>query len=233
MKTAVFGTGIVGQVIANRLAGLGHAVTIGTRDVSKTLARTDKGPYGNPPFSEWHQQNSLVQVKTYAEAAAASEIIFNCTQGQGSIEAFKLAGERNIKGKIIVDISNPLDFSKGFPPSLSIVNTDSLGETIQRTFPETNVVKTLNTMNCYLMVNPSALPGDHTVFMSGNDAAAKSSVLEILKSFGWKESNVIDLGDITTARGTEQLLQIWVRLYSKLQNGMFNFNVVIGQAPKA
>jgi hypothetical protein len=226
MKTAVFGTGIVGQVIANRLAGLGHAVTIGTRDVSKTLARTDKDSYGNPPFAEWQKQNSDVQLKTYTEAAANSEIIFNCTQGQGSIEALKLAGDSNLKGKIIVDVSNPLDFSKGFPPSLSIVNIDSLGETIQRTFPDTKVVKTLNTMNCFLMVNPAALPGDHKVFMSGNDVAAKSSVLEILKSFGWKEHNIIDLGDITTARGTEQLLPIWVRLYSKLQNGMFNFNIV-------
>ncbi|HCW08175.1 MAG TPA: NADP oxidoreductase, partial [Cytophagales bacterium] len=97
----------------------------------------------------------------------------------------------------------------------------------QRTFPETKVVKTLNTMNCYLMVNPAALPGDHNVFMSGNDGTAKSSVTEILKSFGWKETNIIDLGDITTARGTEQLLPIWVRLYSKLQNGMFNFNIVV------
>lgn len=232
MKAAVFGTGIVGQVIANRLAGLGHSVTVGTRDVAKTMARTEKGPYGNPPFSEWHKQNSSVKVETYAKAAAASDIIFNCTQGQGSVEALQQAGAANVKGKIIVDISNPLDFSRGFPPSLSVVNTDSLGETLQRTFPDAKVVKTLNTMNCLLMVNPAALPGDHTVFVSGNDAAAKSTVGDILKSFGWKESNIIDLGDITTARGTEQLLPVWVRLFSKFQHGMFNFNVVIGQAPK-
>lgn len=229
MKTAVFGTGIVGQTIANRLVGLGHEVTIGTRDVNKTLTRTEKGPYGNPPFVEWHNQNSTIKLAAYADAAAASEIIFNCTQGHGSVEAFQLAGNSNIKGKIIIDVSNPLDFSKGFPPSLSIVNTDSLGETLQRTFPEIKVVKTLNSMNCFLMVNPTALSGDHTVFMSGNDDTAKTSVTNLLKSFGWMEKNIIDLGDITTARGTEQLLPIWVRLYSKLQTGMFNFNVVVGR----
>lgn len=234
MKIAVFGTGIVGQVIANRLAGLGHSVTIGTREVAKTLARTDKDPYGNPPFGEWYKQNKgNVKLGTYSEAASTAEIIFNCTMGQGSIDALKQAGEANLKGKILIDISNPLDFSKGMPPFLSPGNTDSLGELIQRTFPDLKVVKTLNTMNCFLMVNPVALPGDHTVFVSGNDANAKTSAKEILTSFGWKEKNIIDLGDITTARGTEQLLPIWVRLYGALQNPMFNFNIVVGTPPKA
>ena len=229
MKIAVFGTGIVGQVIATRLAGLGHSVTIGTREVTKTLSRTDKDPYGNPPFVEWYKQNkSIVNLGTYSEAAASAEIIFNCTQGQGSVDALKQAGTDNLKGKIVVDISNPLDFSKGMPPFLSPGNTDSLGELIQRTFPEVKVVKTLNTMNCFLMVNPSLVPGDHNVFVSGNDAAAKTTAKEILKSFGWKESNMIDLGDITTARGTEQLLPIWIRLYGTLQNPMFNFKIVVG-----
>ena len=233
MKIAVFGTGIVGQVIANRLAGLGHSVTIGTRDAAKTLARTDKDPYGNPPFGEWYTQNkSTIKLGTFSDAAAQAEIIFNCTMGQGSVDALKQAGHANLKGKIIVDISNPLDFSKGMPPFLSPGNTDSLGELIQRTFPEVKVVKTLNTMNCFLMVNPTALPGDHTVFVSGNDSDAKTTVKGFLKSFGWKESNVIDLGDITTARGTEQLLPIWIRLYGVLQNPMFNFNIVIGAVPK-
>lgn len=230
MKTAVFGTGIVGQVIANRLAGLGHAVIIGTRDVSKTVARTEKDNYGNPPFGEWLKQNASIKVGTYAEAATASEIIFNCTQGQGSIDALKQAGDKNLKGKIIIDIANPLDFSKGMPPFLAPGNTDSLGESIQRTFPETKVVKTLNTMNCFLMVNPAALPGDHNVFVSGNDTNAKAAAKEILNSFGWKESNIIDLGDITTARGTEQLLPIWIRLYGALKTPMFNFQVVVGKA---
>jgi 8-hydroxy-5-deazaflavin:NADPH oxidoreductase len=229
MKTAVFGTGIVGQVIANRLEGLGHHVIIGTRDVSKTLSRTDKDHYGNPPFGEWLSQNKEIKVGTYVEAASGAEIIFNCTQGQGSIEALKQAGVQNLKGKIIIDIANPLDFSKGMPPFLSPGNTDSLGESIQREFPDVKVVKTLNTMNCFLMVNPAALPGDHNVFVSGNDANAKSDVKDILKSFGWKETNIIDLGDITTSRGTEQLLPIWIRLYGTLKTAMFNFQIVVGK----
>lgn len=229
MKTAVFGTGIVGQVIASRLAGLGHTVIIGTRDTNSTLSRTTKDAYGNPPFSEWYNSNkTAVKLGTYEEAALASEIIFNCTMGQGSVQALELAGPTNLKGKIIIDISNPLDFSKGMPPTLSPGNTDSLGELIQRTFPETQVVKTLNTMNCFLMVNPAALPGDHNVFLSGNETSAKDTAKEILRSFGWKDSNMIDLGDITTARGTEQLLPIWIRLYSVLKNPMFNFKVVVG-----
>jgi len=233
MKISVFGTGVVGQVIAARLAGLGHAVTIGTRDVAKTLARSDKDPYGNPPFSEWYKQNSdTVKLGTYSEAGASAEIIFNCTMGLGSVEALKQAGEGNLKGKILIDISNPLDFSKGMPPFLSPGNTDSLGELIQRTFPEVKVVKTLNTMNCFLMVNPQALPGDHSVFVSGNDVAAKATAKEILKSFGWKENNMIELGDISTARGTEQLLPIWIRLYGALQTPMFNFKIVIAPASK-
>jgi 8-hydroxy-5-deazaflavin:NADPH oxidoreductase len=229
MKAAVFGTGIVGQVIANRLAGLGHTVTIGTRDVAKTLNRTAKDPYGNPPFGEWYKQNgNSVKLGTYAEAAQSAEMIFNCTSGQGSIDALKQGGNNGLKGKIIVDIANPLDFSQGMPPTLSPGNTDSLGELIQRTFPEAKVVKTLNTMNCFVMVNPAAIPGDHNVFVSGNDDSSKTAVKDVLKSFGWKESNMIDLGDITTARGTEQLLPIWIRLYGVLKNPMFNFRIVVG-----
>jgi 8-hydroxy-5-deazaflavin:NADPH oxidoreductase len=231
MKTAVFGTGIVGQVMARRLADLGHSVIIGTRDADKTLTRTEKDMYGNPPFAEWYKQNKeTIKLGSYAEAASSSEIIFNCTLGQASVEALQSAGDTHLKGKIIIDVSNPLDFSKGMPPTLSPVNTDSLGELIQRTFPEAQVVKTLNTMNCFLMVNPAALPDDHNVFVSGNDATAKNTVKVILESFGWKESNIIDLGDITTARGTEQLLPIWIRLYGILQTPMFNFNIVVGKA---
>lgn len=188
--------------------------------------------YGNPPFSVWQSQHPKVKVVTFAEAAGHGEILLNCTAGMASLEALRLAGEKNLNGKTLIDISNPLDFSKGMPPSLTVSNTDSLAEQIQRTFPQLKVVKSLNTMNSYIMANPSLVPGDHNVFMSGNDAEAKSKVKGILKSFGWKENNVIDLGDITTARGTEQLLPIWVRLYGKLQNPMFNFHVVVGAPPK-
>jgi 8-hydroxy-5-deazaflavin:NADPH oxidoreductase len=131
-----------------------------------------------------------------------------------------------------MDVANPLDFSKGMPPVLNPCNTDSLAELLQRTFPDLRVVKTLNTMNCYLMVNPSLIPGDHHVFVSGNDAAAKATAISILKSFGWTDNNILDLGDIITARGTEQLLPIWLRLWGKLQTPMFNFKIVVAPPQK-
>jgi 8-hydroxy-5-deazaflavin:NADPH oxidoreductase len=228
MNITVLGTGIVGQIIAAKLAGLGHAVTIGTRDVEKTLAKNTKDGMGNPPFSEWYNQNknkSKIKLAAYADAAPSAELLFNCTSGQASVDAIKALGNTS-KGKILIDVANPLDFSKGFPPSLSVVNTDSLGEVIQRTFPDIKVVKTLNTMTCFIMVNPAIVPGDHDVFVSGNDEGAKTKAKEILQSFGWTNSNIIDLGDITTARGTEQLLPIWVRLMKSMNTPMFNFKIV-------
>ena len=152
---------------------------------------------------------------------------FNCTSGGGSLDALKLAGENNLKGKIIVDLANPLDFSKGMPPSLSVVNTNSLGEEIQKAFPNSKIVKALNTMWCGLMVNPAMInSGDHSVFISGNDAAAKEEVKEILTSFGWHEKNILDLGDITKARGTEMYLPLWLNIYGATNNGAFNIKIV-------
>jgi predicted dinucleotide-binding enzyme len=144
----------------------------------------------------------------------------------GSLAALELAGSNNLAGKILIDIANPLDFSKGMPPSLSISNTDSLGEQIQKAFPKTKVVKALNTLSAPLMVNPGLLAdGDHHIFICGDDAEAKSQVTASLQEwFGWK--NIIDLGDITTARGTEMLLPVWIRLWGALGTPMFNFKIV-------
>jgi len=137
----------------------------------------------------------------------------------------KSAGEANLAGKVLVDVSNPLDFSKGMPPTLSVSNTDSLGEQIQRAYPKTHVVKTLNTLNAKLMVEPKSLAGgEHDLFLSGNDAGAKGQVRELLQTFGWK--TIHDLGDISTARGTEMLLPIWLRLWGALGNADFNFKIV-------
>jgi len=231
MKIAVFGTGVVGQIISEKLENLDHEVTIGTRNVEEALSRSGKDNFGRPGFGEWHSNHPKVKVATYAVAAAGGDLIVNATNGTGTMPALEQAGSKNLAGKVMIDISNPLDFSKGFPPSLFICNTDSLGEQIQRAYPELKVVKSLNTMNAYIMVNPAVLPEDHTVFMNGNDAGAKDEVRELLKSFGWREKNIIDMGDITTARGTEQLLPIWVRLYGSLKNPMFNFKIVMGAIP--
>jgi 8-hydroxy-5-deazaflavin:NADPH oxidoreductase len=226
MNIAIFGTGMVGQTLGAKLAELGHKVMIGTRDTAKTLTRSDKDAFGNPPFSEWQQQHQGVKLGTFAEAANHGELIINATSGAGALEALKLAHEDNLNGKVLIDTSNPLDFSQGMPPSLLVSNTDSLGEQIQRAFPQVKVVKTLNTVNAYLMVNPAQLAqGAHTLFVSGNDQAAKAQVTDLLKNgFGWQD--IIDLGDISTARGTEMFIPLWTRLLNALQTPMFSFKVV-------
>ncbi len=224
MKIAVLGTGVVGQALAGRLAELGHDVTVGTRDVAATLARTTPDGMGNPPYAVWAAEHPQVRLATLADAAGA-ELLVNATSGAVSIAALRAAGIDNLAGKILIDIANPLDFSNGFPPNLFVKDTDSLGEQIQAAFPQLRVVKTLNTLTAPLMVNPTALAaGDHSIFVSGNDAEAKKTVTGILESFG--HTDVIDLGDITTARGTEMLLPLWLRLMGALNTPMFNLKVV-------
>lgn len=216
MKIAVLGTGTVGAMIGSKLIELGHKVMMGsrTRDNEKAKAWIDQHPEG-------------AQAGTFKDSATFGEIIFNCTSGKNTLEALNLAGADQLNGKIIIDLTNPLDFSNGMPPSLTIVNTNSLAETIQAAFPLAKVVKTLNTMWCGLMVNPNMLAdGDHQVFMSGNDASAKATVKDILTSFGWKENHILDLGDISTARGTEMYLPLWLRIYGAIGSGAFNIKIV-------
>lgn len=225
MRFGVLGTGMVGRAIAGRLVSLDHDVMIGTRDVPRTRATSGPDRMGNPPFSTWQREHPDVKLGTFAQAAAHGEVVVNATNGAASVEVLKLAGEGNLRGKTLIDVSNPLDFSKGMPPTLSVSNTDSLGEQIQRAFPQTHVVKTLNTVNAYLMTGPAQLAGgDHTIFLSGNDAGAKAQVTELLRSFGWKDT--VDLGDITTARGQEMYLPIWLRLWGAMKTPMFNIKVV-------
>jgi predicted dinucleotide-binding enzyme len=225
VRLGILGTGVVGKTIAAGLAGLGHEVMVGTRDPEGTLSRTEPDQYGNPPFGTWQREHPEVELGTFGEAAAHGEVVVNATAGSVSLEALDMAGEENLNGKVLIDISNPLDFSKGMPPTLSVSNTDSLGEQIQRRFAEAKVVKTLHTMNAYLMVDPAQLAGgEHTVFVCGDDAEAKGTVSELLRSMGW--TDIIDLGDISTARGTEMLMPIWLRLFGALQKPIFNFKVV-------
>jgi len=214
LRLGIFGTGMVGQAIGSKLIQLGHEVKMGSRTPS------------NEKAAEWVRGNGPhASQGTFADAAAFGEILFNCTPGAASIEVLKQAGERNLGGKVLVDISNPLDFSHGMPPTLTVCNTDSVGEQLQRTFPQAKIVKALNTVNCNVMVNPSLVPGDHDLFICGNDPTAKAKVREILtKWFGWK--SVTDLGDISNARGTEMYLPLWVRLFSLYQTPNFNIKIV-------
>ena len=226
MRIGILGTGSVGRTLASKLTELDHEVRIGTRDVQALLGRTERGADGSLPFAEWRVSNPGVEVGTFEEAAAGAEVVINATSGSVSLDALRAAGEANLDGKVLIDISNPLDFSQGFPPSLSVVNTDSLAEQIQRAFPGARVVKTLNTVSAYVMIDAGSVGGgDHHVFLSGNDAGAKAEVDGHLREwFGWR--NVLDLGDITTARGPEMLLALWVRLLGVFGNGNFNLKVV-------
>ena len=214
MKIGVLGSGMVGNSIGGKLVALGHEVKMGSRTANNEKAAAWVASAGKNASQG-----------TFADAAAFGELVFNCTSGAGTLAALEQAGQASLAGKILIDISNPLDFSKGFPPTLSVCNSDSLGEQVQKALPATKVVKTLNTMNTQIMVDPARVPGDHDVFMCGDDGEAKATVAKILREwFGWK--HVIDLGGIAQARGTEMFLPLWVRLYGALQTPDFNIHVV-------
>jgi predicted dinucleotide-binding enzyme len=218
MKIAILGTGSVGATIGSRLVDLGHQVMMGSRTANneKALAFVSK------------HQGINAAAGTFSEAATYGEVIFNCTKGEYSLDAIALAG-KGINGKVLIDVSNPLDFSNGMPPHLipNLANTNSLGEEIQKRFPETKVVKTFNTMWCGIMVDPNLVGGgNHINYICGNDASAKNTTINILKQFGWKNECLLDLGDITNARGTEATLLIWLRVYGATKTGAFNFNII-------
>jgi 8-hydroxy-5-deazaflavin:NADPH oxidoreductase len=212
MRIGIIGTGIVGSTLGTKLVELGYDVKMGSRTSN------------NEKAAEWvRKAGSKASQGTFADAASFGEILFNCTSGNVSVEALKMAGAENLKRKVLVDVANSLDFSRGMPPTLTILNTDSVGEQIQRAFPEAKVVKSLNTVSAPVMVNPMIVPGEHDVFVAGNDSEAKAHVQKILGEFGWK--SIIDLGDISTSRGTEMWLALWVRLMMKYQNPMFNLHI--------
>lgn len=213
MKIGVLGSGIVGASVGAKLIALGHEVRMGSRSATNAKAQ------------EWARIcGERASYGTFADAAAfGSDLVIHATHGARALEALRAAGERRLSNKVLLDIANPLDFSKGMPPTLSVANVDSLGEQIQRAYPRARVVKALNTVDAEVMVDPSLVPGEHDTFVSGNDPEAKAAVTALLHDFGWK--HVIDLGDITSARGTEMYLALWVRLYGQLKTGRFNIHV--------
>ena len=215
MKIGVLGTGMVGSAIATKLVGLGHEVRMGSRTPDSERA------------AEWVAAvGQGASQGTFADAAAHGELVFNCTAGEASLAVLEAAGAENLAGKVLVDVSNPLDHSQGMPPGLFTSSFDSLAEQIQRAFPDARVVKALNTVNAEVMVEPSKVPGAHDVFLCGDDEAAKARVVELLETFGWPAESVIDLGDLTSARGMEAYLLLWIRLWGTLGTGHFNVKVV-------
>jgi 8-hydroxy-5-deazaflavin:NADPH oxidoreductase len=215
MRIGVFGTGVVGQTIGTKLVAIGHEVRMGSRSADNENAAKWAGEAG-PEASQG----------TFADAASFGELLFNCTAGLSSLDALRAAGAENLGGKVVVDLSNALDVSHGTPPKVGLGNEDSVGEQLQREFPEARVVKTLNTVNCEVMVDPSKVPGEHNMFVCGNDESAKATVISLLESFGWPATHVLDLGDITAARGIELYLALWLRLWGVAQTPHFNIRLV-------
>ena len=217
MHIGVLGTGTVGRTLAQALVDRGHEVRMGSRTA------------GNETAVAWAEQaGPLASEGSFADAAAFGELAFNATAGAASLEALEAAGSEQLAGKVLIDVANPLDFSKGMPPALTVCNDDSLGERIQRAFPELRVVKALNTVTASVMVQPDLVPGRHTIFVCGDDGDAKAQARALLEQFGWASDAILDLGDITAARGMEMYLALWLRLWGATGTGVLNVEVRTG-----
>jgi len=221
MNVGVLGSGSVGQALAGKLAELGHDVVLGTRDPANV---NEKKGYA-PSLGEWLATvRGAARLGTFAEAAAHGELIVNALNGLVAVETLSPLAA-SLAGKVMIDITNPLDFSRGMPPSVLTYDGASLAEALQRALPETRVVKSLNTLTAALMVNPRLLAdGDHTVFVAGDDAAAKAEVTALLGSFGWDD--ILDLGGLSAARGLELWLPLWLQLFGVLGRPAFNLKIV-------
>ena len=216
MRIGILGTGTVGQTFGTRLRNLDHDVTLGARET------------GNPRAVEWADAHAA-QCGTFADAVDGAELVINATAGQYAVGALEMAGGNTaLAGKVVLDVSNPLDFATG-ELRLTVCNTDSVGEQLQRAFPDARVVKGLNTVNGSVMVEPTLVPGAHTIFIAGEDPSAKEVVLGLLGELGWPKGNVLDLGGIKEARGMEMYMPLWVSIMRALDGNLaFNINVVQG-----
>ncbi len=227
MKVSILGTGMVGQTLAAALASKGHEVMMGTRDVAKSLASTELSGYGLPSFGVWHKDHGGIRVGSFAEAAHFGDVLVNASSGGVSLQVLGLANAGGVGNKVLIDVANDLDFSKGMPPVSRTVDSAGTGlaETIQAAYPNLRVVKTLNTMSAAVMVHPGLVAGGNsTVFMSGNDADAKATVRGILQAFGWND--IMDLGDITSSRAVEMLMPIWLKVWGVMGQTPYNFKIV-------
>ncbi len=213
-KFGVLGTGVVGQTLATKLVALGHDVVMGAREATNENAQAWAATTGE------HGRSG-----SFRDAAEFGDVVVNATSGAGALAALEAAGRDALSGKVVIDVSNPLDFSNGFPPSLLVANTDSLAEQLQRANPEAKVVKALNTVTASVMVDPASVPGDHHLFIAGDDSQAKADVVGLLATFGWPAQRVVDLGGIAAARASEAYVLFWAHLYAALGTPEFNIEV--------
>jgi predicted dinucleotide-binding enzyme len=214
MHIGVLGTGTVGLTLAQALVDRGHEVRVGARAA------------GNEKAVAWADSaGPLASEGSFADAAAFGELAFNATAGAASLDALEMAGAEQLAGKVLIDVANPLDFSAGMPPTLTVCNDDSLGERIQRAFAEVRVVKALNTVTAAVMVQPDLVPGEHTIFLCGNDDVAKNQARLLIEGFGWAPGTILDLGDLTAARGMEMYLPLWLRLWGATGTAVLNVSV--------
>jgi predicted dinucleotide-binding enzyme len=213
MRIGVLGTGMVGRAIGSRLVELGHEVKMGSRTA------------GNERAMAWAAEaGPLASEGTFSGAAGFGEVAISCLSGAAAVDALsEIGGE--LEDKLLIDVTNPLEFSADGPPTLFVGIDDSLGERVQRVLPATRVVKALNTMNCDVMVHPTLVPGEHVVFVCGNDEGAKAETRKLLGEFGWPAGRVVDIGDITAARATEAYLLLWLRIMGALGTARFNIAV--------
>ncbi|HEV2775590.1 MAG TPA: NAD(P)-binding domain-containing protein [Solirubrobacteraceae bacterium] len=218
MRVAVLGTGVVGRTLASALLSNGHEVRLGSRTA------------GHPAAVAWAEQTGgPASEGTFADAAGFGELVINATAGAATLQALEMAGAEQLAGKVLLDVANPLDTTGGMPPTLTVCNDDSLGEQIQRALPDVRVVKTLNTVTAAVMVAPALVGGAHTVFVAGDNAAAKAQTAELLQQFGWPAGSILDLGDITAARGMEMYMALWLRLWGVAGTAVFNVEVRSGE----
>jgi 8-hydroxy-5-deazaflavin:NADPH oxidoreductase len=208
VQIGIVGTGVVARFLGQAWADAGHQVSFGTRDPEQTRTR-----------EEW--AGSDLPLAAYVDLEG--QVYVNSTKGDGSLAALKAVGPA-LNGKVVIDTSNALDSTSGFPPSLFVKDTDSLAEQLQRALPEARLVKMFNTMAHEVMVDPAGLPQESTVFVAGNDEKARQTAKELAGDLGW--TDVLDLGDLTAARGLEMYISLWLRIYGVLGRPEFNIKVV-------
>jgi hypothetical protein len=225
MLIGILGTGGVARTLAGTLSERGHEVVIGSRDPEAALARDEVNHQTGTTLAGWHEANPAVRIGRFTDAASHGEPVINATSGTGSLAAIAAAGTDHLDGTILIDAANPLEPSEQ-GMRLSVANTDSLAEQIQRAVPGARVVKALNTVTAPLMVNPGSLhDGDHTLPICGNDDGAKRDVARWLGEwFGWRD--VLDLGDLSAARGMEAYLLLWLRFMQATGTPTFNTKIV-------